>query len=72
MVGVAAIDMLPGGLHAGDFFGAFLVIAELSEEGVFELGWGGAGKNAGGVHIGVAGAGEAKIDYSDDFVVVIK
>ena len=72
MVGVAAVDMLPGGLHAGDFFGVFAIIAELGKEGIFELGWGGAGKNAGGIHIRVAGAGETEIDYTDDFVVVVK
>ena len=72
MVGVATVDMLPGGFHAGDFVGVFLVIAELGEEGVFKFGWGGAGNDAGNIHIGIAGAGKAKINHADNFVVFIE
>ena len=72
MVGVATVDMLPGGLHAGDFFGVFLVIAELGEEDVFKFGWGGARNYASDIHIGVAGAGKAKINYADNFIVFIE
>ena len=70
VVGVAGVDMLPVGLHAGDLAGG--VGGELREEGVFELGRDGAGEDAGDVHIGVAGAGEAKIDDADDVVVGIE
>ena len=67
MLGVAVVDVLPGGFHARNFGGVF----ELAEEGFFEFFGGGAGNDASNVHIRVAGAGEAKINYADDFVVVI-
>ena len=70
MVGIAGVDMLPGGLHAGNLAGG--VGGELGEEGVFELGRDGAGEDASNVHIGVAGAGEAKINDADDAVVRVE
>lgn len=67
VVGVAGIDILPGDFHAVDFVG----VIKVAEEGLLEFFWGGAGNNAGDVHIGVAGAGEAEIDYADDVVVFV-
>ena len=70
VLGIAVVDVLPGGLHAGDF-GARIFV-ELAEEGVLKFGGGGTRKHAGYVHVGVAGAGETEIDYADDFVVFVE
>ena len=67
MLGVAGVDVLPGLFHAGDFGG----VVELAEEGGGEFGWSGTGEHASDVHVGIAGAGEAKINDADDLVVAI-
>lgn len=67
MFGIAGINVLPGFFHAGDFGGVFKIF----EEGFFENFGDWTGKNAGSVHIGVAGAGEAEVDHADDFIVLV-
>ena len=67
VVGIAVVDILPGGFHAIDFGG----VIKFGEEGLLEFFRGGARDNTGNVHVGVASAGEAKIDNADDFVVVV-
>lgn len=68
MVGVAVVDIVPSLLHARDFGS----VGELSEKSIFKLGGSGARDHASDVHLRVAGAGEAKINYADDFVVFVE
>lgn len=65
---VALVDAAPDVAHFGDFG----VIVELGEDGVFEVWMGGAGEDAGSVHVGVTDAGEAEVDDADDFVLVVE
>ena len=68
--GVALVNVLPDVFHVVDFggVGGF----ELVEEDLLEFGGGGAGDDAGNIHIGIAGAGKAKINYADDLVVAVE
>ena len=68
--GVALVDVLPDIFHVVDFggVGGF----ELVEEYLLEFGGGGAGDDAGDIHIWVAGAGEAEIDDTNHFVVLVE
>ncbi len=68
MLGVAGVDMLPGFFHAGDLGG----VVKLLDESVGEFFRSGAREHAGDVHIGIASAGETKVDDADDFVVFIE
>ena len=68
VVGVALVDIVPSVAHAVNFGG----IVELAEEGFFEFSWGGAGDDASGVHVRIAGASETEVDNADDFVVFIE
>ena len=70
MLGVALVDVLPDTFHVVDFgsVGGF----ELVEEYLLEFGGGGAGDDAGDIHIGVAGAGEAEINDANHFVVFVE
>ena len=63
---VAGVDAAPDVAHFEDLF----LVVELLEDGLLENWMGGAGEDAGGVHVGVAGAGEAEVDDADDFVLV--
>ena len=67
MVGVASVDVLPGGLHAVNFF----FVGKFGEDNFFEFFGDGAGKNARNVHVGIAGAGEAEIDNANNLVVLV-
>lgn len=67
VIGVAGVDMLPGGFHAWDFGS----IGEFGEKRIFELFWHGARKHTSGVHLGIAEASKTKINDADDFVVFI-
>ena len=68
--GVAVVNMMPDVFHVVDFggVGGF----ELVEEYLLEFGGGGAGDDAGNIHIGVAGAGEAEINDANHFVILVE
>ena len=70
MFGVALVNVLPDVFHVVDFggVGGF----KLVEEDLLKFGGGGAGDDAGNIHIGVAGAGEAEINDANHFVVLIE
>ena len=68
VLGVAAIDMLPDVFHVVDFGG----VVEMLEEFLLEVVGGGAGEDAGNVHVGIAGAGEAEVDDADHLVVLVE
>ena len=65
--GVAVVDMVPDVFHVVDFGG----VVEVFEELLLEIVRGGAGDDTGGVHVGVAGAGEAEIDDANHLVVFV-
>ena len=68
--GVAVVDVLPGFFHAFDL--GFGIVCKTAEESLSKFVRSGAGKHAGNVHIGIAGAGEAKINYADHFIVFVE
>lgn len=65
--GVAVVDVMPDVFHVVDFGG----VVEVFEELLLEIVGGGAGDDTGGVHVGVAGAGEAEIDDANHLVVFV-
>lgn len=67
VLSVAIVDMLPDVFHVGDLGG----VIKVAEKFLLEIVGSGAGEDAGDVHIGVAGAGEAKIDDADHLVVFV-
>lgn len=68
MVGVAGVDMLPSGAHARDFAD----VCKFGKKSFFKIFRNWAGKHAGGVHLGISGAGETKVDDADNFVILIE
>ena len=65
--GVAVVDMMPDVFHVVDFGG----VVEIFEEFLLKIVGGGAGDDAGGIHVGVAGAGETEIDDANHLVVFV-
>ena len=67
MVGIAGVNVVPGGFHAGDFGG----VGEFREEGTFEGIGDGAREDAGDVHLRVARTSKAKVDHANHVVVIV-
>ncbi len=72
-VGVAHVGYVAGVYAAPDVahLANLGVVVELGHNNSLELGVGGAGEDAGGVHVGVAGAGEAEVEDRYYFVFVV-
>lgn len=67
MFGVAVVDMVPDVFHVVDFGG----VVEIFEEFLLKIVGGGARDDAGGVHVGVAGASKTEIDDTNHLVVFV-
>lgn len=70
MLGITRVDVAPSGFHAIDF--GLVFFRKTAAQSVFELFGRGAGKHAGDIHVGIAGAGEAEVDDTDHFVVLVE
>ena len=70
VLGVAVVDVLPSFFHAFDLW--FGIVCKTAEESLSKFVRSGAGKHAGNVHIGIAGAGEAKINHANHLVIFIE